>query len=300
MNIEELLEQARTGIAQAGDEAALDAVRVRFLGKKGELTALLKSLGALDAEERPKAGAAINRAKEQVQEWIAERRASLGSEQLAQALASESVDVTLPGRGERPGGLHPVTQAMERIEDIFTGAGYSVVPGQEKPPFDSVIEADGEDTVKPVERVHAPARERLEYDLGITRGAKFVARAFQLTAQLTEIVNLTVEDDRDRSIFAVDWLVAAIHIDDTEPTMTEPHVVVRVDSMRVRPSMCQRIIHALQDVAIDDLLVRVQTDAADSTHQPLQTVFAESHSQPVRASHIAISPIQRACNSIEQ
>jgi phenylalanyl-tRNA synthetase alpha chain len=131
MNIEELLEQARTGIAEAADEAALDAVRVRFLGKKGELTALLKSLGTLDAEERPKAGAAINRAKEQVQEWIAQRRAALGSEQLAQALAGESVDVTLPGRGERPGGLHPVTQAMERIEDIFTGAGYAVVPGQE-------------------------------------------------------------------------------------------------------------------------------------------------------------------------
>lgn len=131
MNIEELLEQARTGIAEAGDEAALDAVRVRFLGKKGELTALLKTLGTLDAEERPKVGAAINRAKEQVQEWIADRRASLGSEQLARALASESVDVTLPGRGQRPGGLHPVTQAMERIEDIFTGAGYSVVPGQE-------------------------------------------------------------------------------------------------------------------------------------------------------------------------
>ena len=71
MNIEELLEQARTGIAEAGDEAALDAVRVRFLGKKGELTALLKTLGTLDAEERPKVGAAINRAKEQVQEWIA-------------------------------------------------------------------------------------------------------------------------------------------------------------------------------------------------------------------------------------
>jgi phenylalanyl-tRNA synthetase alpha chain len=131
MNIEELLEQARTGIAEAGDEAALDAVRVRFLGKKGELTVLLKTLGTLDAEERPRAGAAINLAKEQVQEWIAQRRASLGSEQLAQALSGESVDVTLPGRGERPGGLHPVTQAMERIEDIFTGAGYSVVPGQE-------------------------------------------------------------------------------------------------------------------------------------------------------------------------
>ena len=131
MDIDSILSEAGTAIRAAADEQALDQVRVRFLGKKGELTALLKGLGALDPEERPKAGAAINVAKEEVQKLIAERKAALGSEQLAAALAEETVDVTLPGRQVPQGGLHPVTQAMQRIEEIFAGAGYGVVDGRE-------------------------------------------------------------------------------------------------------------------------------------------------------------------------
>lgn len=131
MDIEQILTEAEAAVAGAADERALDDIRVRYLGKKGQLTALLKGLGELDPAERPKAGAAINAAKETVQEWIAERKASLGSEQLAQALAEETVDVTLPGRRRPAGGLHPVTQAMQRIESIFVGAGYGVVAGNE-------------------------------------------------------------------------------------------------------------------------------------------------------------------------
>ena len=131
MNIDEILESARQLVADAHDERGLDDVRVRFLGKKGELTALLKSLGGLDAAQRPKAGARINAAKEQVTMWIAVRKTAFEAEQLARSLADETVDVTLPGRRQPLGGHHPVTQALMRIEDIFVGAGYDVVTGVE-------------------------------------------------------------------------------------------------------------------------------------------------------------------------
>jgi len=131
MDLEKILQDAERAVAKAADERALDDVRVRFLGKKGELTALLKSLGSLDASGRPAAGAAINAAKQQVQESIAERKSALGAHQMAALLAEESLDVTLPGRAQGRGGLHPVTQAMQRIEEIFMGAGYDVVSGLE-------------------------------------------------------------------------------------------------------------------------------------------------------------------------
>lgn len=126
-----LLQQARTAVAAAPDERALDEVRVQFLGKKGELTALLKTLGTLSAEERPAAGAAINLAKDELADVLSARRDVLAAAQLAAALAAERVDVTLPGRRQSGGGLHPVTQALERIERIFAGAGYAVVSGPE-------------------------------------------------------------------------------------------------------------------------------------------------------------------------
>ncbi|HEX7037476.1 MAG TPA: phenylalanine--tRNA ligase subunit alpha [Pseudomonadales bacterium] len=130
-NLSRLVAEAERAVAEAGDERALDEVRVRYLGKKGELTALLKSLGQLSPEERPAAGARINAAKESLQTAIAARREALSAEQLAAALETERVDVTLPGRRQSSGGLHPATQALMRMEEIFTGAGYSVVTGPE-------------------------------------------------------------------------------------------------------------------------------------------------------------------------
>ena len=131
MDIDKILNEAELAIAAAIDERALDEVRVRLLGKKGELTTLLKSLGQLEPAARPKIGAAINEAKTRVQNLLAAKKETLSGEQLAAALAAETVDVTLPGRGRSLGGLHPVTQAMIRIEEIFVGAGYSVVTGPE-------------------------------------------------------------------------------------------------------------------------------------------------------------------------
>jgi phenylalanyl-tRNA synthetase alpha chain len=126
-----IAEQARRDIEQARDLRELDEVRVRYLGKKGALTGLLKSLGGLAPEERPRAGAAINEAKQQIQHALDARGDALSATQLAAQLAEEVVDVTLPGRRQSMGGLHPVTQALQRIEDIFAGAGYDVVDGPE-------------------------------------------------------------------------------------------------------------------------------------------------------------------------
>lgn len=129
--LKQLLGEARRAIGEVSDERALDDVRVRYLGKKGELTALLKSLGRLEPEERPAAGARINAVKEELQDAIGARRNTLSSEQMAEALAAEHVDVTLPGRAQEVGALHPVTLAFQRMEGIFSGAGYSVVTGPE-------------------------------------------------------------------------------------------------------------------------------------------------------------------------
>ncbi len=131
MDIESIVSQAHAAADAADSERALDDVRVRYLGKKGELTALLKGLGKLDAAERPAAGARINEAKADVQTLITQRKQALSQAQLANSLAQDRVDITLPGRPKDMGGLHPVTQTLYRIEDIFVGAGYDVFGGDE-------------------------------------------------------------------------------------------------------------------------------------------------------------------------
>ena len=129
--LEGLMSRARAAVAGAVDLAALDEVRVRFLGKKGELTALLKNLGTLPAAERPAAGQAINVARDAVIAALDQRRALLEQQQLAATLAAERVDLTLPGRGAMAGGEHPVSRSLARIEAIFRGAGFAVHEGPE-------------------------------------------------------------------------------------------------------------------------------------------------------------------------
>jgi phenylalanyl-tRNA synthetase alpha chain len=126
-----LVDEATGRIGQAGTLAELDAVRVHYLGKNGQLTARLKQLGKLPKEERPEAGQAINRAKQMLQGLIEQRRSALEQQALEQRLASEQVDVTLPGRGHGLGGLHPVTRTLERIERLFANAGFTVAEGPE-------------------------------------------------------------------------------------------------------------------------------------------------------------------------
>ena len=130
-NLELLTSEAEKAVDQAADVASLDQVRVEYLGKKGLLTGLLKGLGKLSPEERPAAGARINEVKQQVQEKINLRRDNMENAAVEARLASEAVDVTLPGRGEDAGGLHLVTHTMERIESFFARVGYTVEEGPE-------------------------------------------------------------------------------------------------------------------------------------------------------------------------
>src|SRR4029453_2868429 len=129
--MQSLVEAARAEIARAANIEELEQIRVRLLGKKGEITAQLKSLGSMDHEARKAAGAQINEAKEALTTALDARRAELENEQLAAQLASDTVDVTLPGRGQTVGGLHPVTRARRRIEQIFRGGGFTVADGPE-------------------------------------------------------------------------------------------------------------------------------------------------------------------------
>lgn len=130
-NLQSLLQSARDEIEARTDLQALEEIRVRLLGKKGEITALLKSLGAMEHQARKQVGAQINEAKELVTKLLDERRTALEAERLAAQLASETVDVTLPGRGQTIGGLHPVTRVRRRIEQIFRNAGFSIADGPE-------------------------------------------------------------------------------------------------------------------------------------------------------------------------
>lgn len=129
--LSELVAQAESEIESAPDLAALDAVRVTYLGKKGELTARLKDLSKLSAEERPAAGQEINKAKKSVQNSINAKRDAMQSDALAQKLIADAVDVSLPGRGLGRGGRHPVSRAAIRIEKIFRDAGFGVRTGPE-------------------------------------------------------------------------------------------------------------------------------------------------------------------------
>jgi phenylalanyl-tRNA synthetase alpha chain len=130
-DIQSLVRDALADIEQADGLDALQALRVALLGKSGSITAQLKTLGKLAPEERKSAGAAINRAKGEVTAALDARRAVLEQAALQARLASERIDVTLPGRDGGRGGLHPVTRALERIADIFERLGYQRAEGPE-------------------------------------------------------------------------------------------------------------------------------------------------------------------------
>jgi phenylalanyl-tRNA synthetase alpha chain len=129
--VSELQTRALAEISASGDLQQLDDLRVRYLGKKGEVTAQLKSLGSMEPERRKSFGQAVNAVRDALNQAITARRQVLESAALEQKLLSERVDVTLPGRGEHRGGLHPVTMAMERAIGIFTRLGFEVATGPE-------------------------------------------------------------------------------------------------------------------------------------------------------------------------
>jgi len=130
-SITELQTRALADIEVSASLQQLDELRVRYLGKKGEITAQLKSLGAMEPDQRKAFGQAVNAARDALNQAINARRQLLEAQALEEKLLREKVDVTLPGRGEKRGGLHPVTMAMERAIGIFTKLGFDVATGPE-------------------------------------------------------------------------------------------------------------------------------------------------------------------------
>jgi len=129
--LEQIVSAAREAISATSSVADLEQAKARFLGKSGSLTEQLKSLGKLPADERPRAGAAINEAKAQVEALVQARRESILARELDAKLAAEAVDVTLPGRRQSAGGLHPIARAQEHAEALFASMGFSVADGPE-------------------------------------------------------------------------------------------------------------------------------------------------------------------------
>jgi len=129
--LEQIIAEAAATVSSAATIADLEQAKARFLGKAGTLTALLKGLGKLSADDRPQAGAAINAAKDRVEALIASQRDAILAGELDSRLAAESVDVTLPGRKQAVGGLHPITRAQEHVERLFRTMGFEVADGPE-------------------------------------------------------------------------------------------------------------------------------------------------------------------------
>lgn len=129
--LQNIVENAERAISQAEDLPALEQIRIQCLGKKSQLTDYLKTLGQLSPAERPKAGLAVNQAKEQLQMLLEQREQLLRGRELEKKLATETIDITLPGRGQDRGSMHPVTRTRERMEAFFTQAGFALAEGPE-------------------------------------------------------------------------------------------------------------------------------------------------------------------------
>ncbi|MEO1957219.1 MAG: phenylalanine--tRNA ligase subunit alpha [Methylophilaceae bacterium] len=130
-NLDHLITEAQTDFAACDNTTALEDAKAKYLGKTGALISALKGLGKLPAEERPKAGAAINIVKQGVEAALNARREEILDAAQAQQLAGESLDITLPARAKSRGGLHPVTLTLQRIEQLFHSIGFDVATGPE-------------------------------------------------------------------------------------------------------------------------------------------------------------------------
>ena len=129
--LEKLASESLSAVAAAGDTAALDALRVKYLGKKGELTSILKQMGKLSAEERPVMGQLANSVRAKLEAAFEERRAELEEAALEARLEAEALDVTLPGRRVKGGRRHPMDIVIDELKDIFIGMGFEVDDGPE-------------------------------------------------------------------------------------------------------------------------------------------------------------------------
>ena len=129
--LENIRVAALASLEEATTPAALEELRVKWLGKKGELTAVLKMMGKLTAEERPVMGALANTVRAEIEAKLEEAKASIGAKVLEAKLAAEAIDVTIPGEEVKMGHQHPMNMVLQEIKDIFVGMGYTVVDGPE-------------------------------------------------------------------------------------------------------------------------------------------------------------------------
>jgi phenylalanyl-tRNA synthetase alpha chain len=173
--LDELLRESVAAIADAADLRALDDIRVRLVGKKGEVTAQLKTLSGLAPEQRRDAGQRINEVRDRLEEALEARRQALETDSVNRRLQSESLDVTLPGRGEQPGGMHPVTRTLARIEVLFRQMGFAVAEGPEI-----------EDDFHNFEALNIPAEHpaRAMHDTFYVGGGSFVLRTHTSPVQV--------------------------------------------------------------------------------------------------------------------
>jgi len=155
MQLELIKKQAMEALEQAQSPAALDEIRVRYLGKKGELTAVLKLMGKLSAEERPIMGQMANTVRAEIEQKLEARKTEIDAAELEKRLAREALDVTAPGENISMGHQHPMSQVLQEIKDIFVGMGYSIVDGPE------VELADYNFTRLNIEEGH-PSRDRCD------------------------------------------------------------------------------------------------------------------------------------------
>ena len=130
-SLKQLAHTANANIVAAESLQALDALRVHYLGKKGEVTAQLKSIGSLSHDEKKSIGKAVNELKNQIQQWIESRHEDLEHLEISRQLAAQQVDVTQPGRTQDRGRIHPISRTLERMEGIFTQLGFDTASGPE-------------------------------------------------------------------------------------------------------------------------------------------------------------------------
>ncbi|MBU5212511.1 phenylalanine--tRNA ligase subunit alpha [Bacillus sp. Gen3] len=129
--LKDLQTEALAKIEQAEDLKTLNEIRVAYLGKKGPITEVLRGMGQLSADERPKMGALANEVRESISQKIEAKHTSLETEAVEKQLAAETIDITLPGRPVKSGNHHPLTRVVEEIEDFFIGMGYKIAEGPE-------------------------------------------------------------------------------------------------------------------------------------------------------------------------
>lgn len=129
--LEKIEQSAKQALSAAADAKVLEEIRVKYLGKKGEITAILKQMGKLSAEERPKMGQLANKVRADIEEALVQAQASIKAKMREQSLKSETLDVTLPGKKKALGQLHPLNIVMSEIEEVFMGMGFDIVEGPE-------------------------------------------------------------------------------------------------------------------------------------------------------------------------